>query len=396
MNHHPTERHHPYHHSLKIFNCKSFQEVYSILECIAKNKMGLDRVPFPLSALENPPGNVNSPNIESFIVQCMKANNNDNSDAQAIKLIKFLKENPPKESFENPKFSDSKPTQNELYLMQHIFSFGIDLPGSRHNPFGHLQYFSSFFIDMFFGNYTEFNNHVKSLSKKDLKKAMKKREGYCQYSPIFAPILGMKLAQIDAHLVTSEEEQKIKTMYNLKNENKHYQILLKLIKLGADVNAHDINGFTPLHFAVCVFHREMCKALLRHGANPNPENRDNRKVPLFYLSYFLRNESAMRIIDILIQYNANLRLKNDNYKDRTRKRINEFRSNVEAHGSLDLAVRVRESHPRDKEECEKCMKPAVKKCSACSLVYYCTPACQKLDWKFHKVTCQKNKIQFQD
>jgi hypothetical protein len=366
-----------------------------VLEFIAKKEMGLDGVPFPLSALENPPGNQQCSDIRTFILQCIKALQGDNSDDHAINLIKFLKENPPKESFENPKLPDSEPTQDDKNLMQHIFAFGIDLPGSKHNPFGHLQYLSSFFIDMYFGNYTEFDDHVKSLSKKNLKKAMKKREGYCQYSPIFAPILGWKLAKMDSqyHPFTAEEEQKIRTMYNLNNENKHLQILLKLIKFKVDVNAHDKNGYTPLHHAVLNGHEEMVKALLRHGANPNQESRD-RRVPL-NLMVLAIDKDKMRIIDILIQYNANLILKNDNDKDKTRITINEFRSNVEAHGSLDLAVRVRESHPRDKEECEKCMKPAVKKCSACSLVYYCTPACQKLDWKFHKVTCQKNKNQFQ-
>ena len=88
----------------------------------------------------------------------------------------------------------------------------------------------------------------------------------------------------------------------------------------------------------------------------------------------------MKIIDILIQYNARLTNK---------KEINMLRTSVETHGTKDLAIKVREAHPRDKEECEKCSKPAPKKCSSCNRVHYCTPVCQKQDWKFHKITCQR-------
>ena len=59
--------------------------------------------------------------------------------------------------------------------------------------------------------------------------------------------------------------------------------------------------------------------------------------------------------------------------------------------AVTVAVRVREAMPRADNECEKCEGNAIKRCSGCRLVYYCSTACQKQDWKFHKVTCQKNK-----
>ena len=369
----------PYELLIKSWNCSSFQEFYSKLESIARNRMGLDRVPFPLSALEHPPGNNANPEIIEFIRKCFKIATGNNSDDDVIKLIEYLKENPPEESYENPKLSDSKPNQDEMNLIKQIFYRGIDLPGSKHNPFGHLQYFSSFFIDMFFGNFTEFNDCIKSLSKEELDKAMKKREGYCQFSPIFAPILGLNMVDIERSLdFTSAQVQEIRTMYSGCNEHKQLKILKKLIRLGADVNAHDINGFTPLHYAVSHFNEGMITVLLKHGANPNSENRIGWR-PL----YHLRNgilEVHMKIICILIQYNARLTNKEG---------IDVLRTSVETHGTRDLAIKVREAHPRDKEECEKCTKPTPKQCGACGKMYYCTPACQKMDWKFHKITCQR-------
>ena len=363
------------------FECNSHQQLYTILQVIAITKLGLDEVPFSLLDLAHPPSVHAIKEIRAFLLQCHKAASGNNSDDDAIKLIKYLKDNPPEESYENPYVSDSQPTEDEWNLIHHIFNFGIDLPGSKHNLFGHLQYFSSFFIDMFFGNYTEFDDHIKTLPKEKLEKAIKKREGYCQYSPIFAPIIGLEMVDIEIRAwFTSEQVQEIRTMYSGCNEHKHLKIMNELIRLGADVNAHDIYGFTPLHYAVLHRYEGMVTVLLEHGANPNSESRIGY-TPLSILRY-QTSESGMKCINILFQQNARLTNKKD---------INDLRTTVETNGTKDLAIRVREAHPRDKEECEKCSKPTTKKCGACGKVYYCTPACQKLDWMFHKITCQKKK-----
>ena len=372
----------PYEGFLGGLNCNTYPEMYSLLKLIAESKLGLDGVPFPLSDLEHPPNNYPCPEIKEFILKCGKAAMGDNSDDDAIKLIQFLKNNPPEESYENPRIPDRQPTKDEGNLIQHIFFKGIELPGSNHNTFGHLQYFSSFFIDMFFGNFTESNDYIKTLSKDELDKAMKKREGYCQYSPLFAPILGLRMENIERScMFTSQQVQEIRTMYSGCNEHKHLEIMNELIRLGADVNAHDINRYTPLHYAVLHRNEGMITVLLKHGANPNSMSR----ICLEPLTLLKREstEFYMKIIDILIQNNAKVTDKHD---------IHTLRTSVETYGSKVLAVKVREAHPRDKEECEKCVKPASKQCSACGKVYYCTPACQKLDWKFHKSTCQKKYV----
>ena len=276
--------------------------------------------------------------------------------------------------------SDNEATKDEKDLIIHMYCSGLDLPGSKHNPFGHLQYYSSFFIDMFFGNYTEFDQYLKNLSNEDLEKAIKKREGYCQFSPIFAPILGHNLVDLETRIdFTNKQKKEIRSMYSGNNEHQFLKILEKLIELGVDVKAHDINGFTPLHYAVRR-DEEMVKILLKHGADPNSENRIGWR-PLTYLS-FATTQPGISMIDILIEHNAELTDK---------KFAKNLRYAVETYGDTKLAVKVRDGHPRKIEECERCMEHAEKKCSACKLVFYCTFDCQKMDWKFHEVICSKSK-----
>ena len=372
---------HPYQGWLISFGCSTYPELYSKLETIAKDMIKLDRVPFSLSDLEDPPENKECHKIDSFMVRCVKIVNGDTSDLEAIKLIRYLKDNIPEDSYENPDLPDGEITQDEMKLIKFIFLHNIDLPGSLHNPAGHLQNYSSFFIDIYFGKYAKFTNYVNNLSKEKLNKKLNKREGYCKQSPIFAPIIGLRMVILDDNpWFTLQEKQEIKTANSLENENRHLDIMVKLIELGADVNAYDIYGFTPLHYAAHYEDKSMVSTLLKHGANPNFESRNGWR-PLTELSMY-RREDVMPLINIMVDYKAKLINK---------KQANDLRSNVELYGSRELAAKVRESHPREKEECEVCVEHAVKMCSACSQVYYCSPACQKLDWKLHKITCRKNK-----
>lgn len=366
---------------LSAFKCNSVEELYFMAKHIAKKYMGLDKLPFSVSDLRHREFRCKS-DISSFLNKCIAQVGGDNSEEKLKELVEFLKENPPKVTFENPKLPAGNCTDEEDNLMRQIHCNGIDLPGSKVNPNG-MGYFSDFFIDMYFGNYTEFIDHVNLLSKQELKKVLTKREGYCQYSPLFSPIIGTRMVDLDGNPnLTTSDKQRIRSMYHGCNENKHQQIMEKLLELGADPNVHDINGYTPLHNALLADEDCMVAALLRYGANPNSQSRNGIK-PLAIVKS-PRTLTDLLIVDMLIKYNAKVNYKED---------ANELRSSVEMiYGATDYAVRVREALPRDQNECEKCVKPATKKCGACGKVCYCSPACQKLDWMFHKVSCKKNRL----
>ncbi len=112
---------------------------------------------------------------------------------RADTLIRDLRKNPPEESLENPvvQLCSSK----EEYRAMVDLIADVDLPGGKYNPPG-MNHYSDLFFDMYIGNYSDFNKRIKKLSKQELKKTLNTREGYPQLSPVFAPIIGIKLIYI--------------------------------------------------------------------------------------------------------------------------------------------------------------------------------------------------------
>ena len=375
---------HPLEVFFPIFDCSSIPELYSKLENIAKDKMEMHELPFPLSDLVLPRC-CKWEDITYFIVKCARHARGDESEAQVKRLVEILKDNHPNVNNGNPKLSTRELTLEERNLIRIIFLEGIDLPGSKYNLYGNIEYYSSFFMDMFFGNFTKFMDHVNSLSNEELKIELEKREGYCQFSPLFAPVLGIKLAIPDLNpAITFSNRRDIKLKYP-GNESRHMEILRKVLELGADPNSHDMYGFTPLHHALhptyLMYAEPIVACLLQYGANPNSENILGDR-PLSLLRYS-KYEFEMNLIEKLLNHDAKV----------TRiEEANLLRTAVESFKNKDLVVKVREAMPRDDNECEKCAMPAERKCSACKIVWYCSPVCQRLDWVFHKVSCKKYRV----
>ncbi|WP_353282514.1 ankyrin repeat domain-containing protein [Wolbachia endosymbiont (group A) of Myopa testacea] len=64
----------------------------------------------------------------------------------------------------------------------------------------------------------------------------------------------------------------------------HYAVDAKTVRLlaekGANVNAVDVGGYTPLHLAVTAQNLENVKELIRSGANVNAEEYGSKNMPL--------------------------------------------------------------------------------------------------------------------
>ena len=410
----------------QLYGVESVQEFYTKVNFSQKlkDRLGIDKLPFPLSAMEKDEYAIRCHPLVNSILFRYSDLDYDNSFGK--KMLQTLKTNPPNESFENPKLP-SNMTYEEKSLSSHVFCFGIDLPGSMSNPYGNLEYWGNFFIDMYFGNYTVVMEHINSLSSVDLGRELERRLGYCQFSPIFAPILGLKMINLDNNpYFTKQEKDKFRTLYSGNNENRHLDILEKLLELGADVNAHDIHGYTPLQHALnpvlCCDRESVVRLLLKYGAHPDPyPNLGFMPVTLFFDP---ETDEDWRIVDMIIeQYKiATVGLMDGHFSDQVMGilprarlaqmhlilmknitgemcrdgyyiKLRQIRIMFEMKYSKKLAVKWREAFPKNQNECENsnCFKRAEKKCGACGKVVYCTPACQKLDWTFHKITCRKTR-----
>ena len=173
----------------------------------------MQRLSFPLSDLEELDSTTRG-DIMSNIDQCLKSLQSDASHSRAVQLIALLKKNPPNVTYENPKRADEEYTlSKKKRFLSYIFMYGLELPGCKHNLFGHIQYFSSFFFDIFVGNFTEYNAHIQQLSEKDLKKKLERREGYCQYTLLFAPIRGLRMVD-NWNPFLGSEKQEVRKMYS--------------------------------------------------------------------------------------------------------------------------------------------------------------------------------------
>ena len=55
-----------------FYKSNSFKGMYREMEGIAKVHLGMDELPFPLSAIENPPGNKSCPDIVALLLRCSR------------------------------------------------------------------------------------------------------------------------------------------------------------------------------------------------------------------------------------------------------------------------------------------------------------------------------------
>ena len=154
---------------------------------------------------------------------------------------------------------------------------GMDMPHSMHRPLG-LGYFSDWFMAAFLGNYQDFMEIIGNMSEAEIARLLKRREGYMQYNAIFLPILGARIlwGEEFGAIPDQQFENGIRLQHN-RCFRMNMKMLKKLVDLGADVNVHDLAGYTPLHHCLTgsgnSYTMEMAEFLLDNGANVNAVNR---------------------------------------------------------------------------------------------------------------------------
>lgn len=134
-----------------------------------------------------------------------------------------------------------------------------------------------------------------------------------------------------------------------------------LLNHGADVNFGDDRGFTPLNFAAQLNQYEIAKLLVRRGANIQQADHYGL-TPL----HTATSRGYNTMVDYLIKKGANFDCQGD-----------AMGKACKCCGATNVPLQL---------------------CSGCRVVWYCSPECQKKDWKEggenrHKVQCPRIKEQ---
>uniref|UniRef100_UPI00387FB281 Transcription factor ETV6,DARPin n=1 Tax=synthetic construct TaxID=32630 RepID=UPI00387FB281 len=91
------------------------------------------------------------------------------------------------------------------------------------------------------------------------------------------------------------------TPLHLAASNGHLEIVEVLLKNGADVNASDLTGITPLHAAAATGHLEIVEVLLKHGADVNAYDNDGH-TPLHLAAKY----GHLEIVEVLLKHGADV------------------------------------------------------------------------------------------
>ena len=93
-----------------------------------------------------------------------------------------------------------------------------------------------------------------------------------------------------------------KALLGLESNKPSSDVINYLINKGIDINAQDIYGMTPLHYALRSKNAEAAIALLKAGANPNLPNQDGL-IPLSMIGYI---PERLDVLELMLQKGANV------------------------------------------------------------------------------------------
>jgi len=300
-------------------------------------------------------------------------------------------EDPPPTSFED---SDQSPLAgNKAQFLRNQWSSSMDY--SPVEPlFSHL---SSWLKTVWCGDYEGMMTMLQNKDDDEVKKMLSKRESMLNVNAIFHVIIGARTMYTD--LTNFKEMQTLaRKVLNVKKD--HVKVLSKLISLGAEVNVHDVAGYTPLHHCVTAFGNDitnqMAEILMKAGANVNAQNRfgatplldtvlvrkwDSISLLLSYGADHLISDFIGNSPNSLSKFSPKLQ---DMFGAKNKKNAKAERKKIKAEAGGSL---------RKCSVCDK-GKSDTKRCTGCYLEWYCGPECQKIAWTEHREDCKKTRAEY--
>ena len=166
----------------------------------------------------------------------------------------------------------------------------------------------------------------------------------------------------------------------------HLETAKILIEYGVNVHARDIAGYTALHFCTNINSSRITfkigQVLLKHGADINARNRFGCS-PLFE-PIMAGNEEA---VVFLLENDADVHVEENDMK-LTPAKLGMNRPSISRLVS-EYSTRKQRKELKENHKCAQCDAYGDQKCSACRSVRYCSAKCQKDHWKQHKARCKQ-------
>ena len=257
----------------------------------------------------------------------------------------------------------------------------------------HRGHLSSWLHCIWIGDYELFMQHLAGKSDVDVTMLLKRRESFKNVGALFHVIKGLK----DSFVF---KNSRLKNGQYVQFKNGYIEILEKLLSLGAEVNARDFAGNTPLHW--CLWYRnstegkdltlKFAEKLLRSGADINARNRLGNTILTMCMT-----THNVEFAKFLLSKGADPEIPdNDGIKPENLAKLTDpaMRNLLGAKEAVKATASRQEAHAQaggNFKQCQVCKSYArdTKRCTGCYLVWYCNPACQKENWGDHKQECKK-------
>jgi len=255
--------------------------------------------------------------------------------------------------------------------------------------------FSHWMRVLYYGDFPAVKKIIQQTKKQDLQNLLEKRESFYNISAIFHVIMGARVLFANRQELAGRQQR----FKNRKSD--HMSIFEYLLDLGANINAKDVAGNTPLHHCVTMFAndvtKKMAEILLDKGANVNDQNRFG-ETPL--------NEPTITgqldTLELLVKYGANPSIPDNDgttclgYHKWGYPKIEKIFAKASHDQAKDKRRQAREEQGGCLWKCVGCgsKKKENKRCTGCYLVYYCGRPCQEEDWSNHKKACKETKKKY--
>jgi ankyrin repeat protein len=172
---------------------------------------------------------------------------------------------------------------------------------------------------------------------------------------------------------------------HLAASNNFLDIVKLLVDHKANVNIQDSRGYTPLLMAASEGYTECVKRLADAGADVNHRSMDDYTTAIYHAA----NANRIKVVRLLLEKGADP-LTTRNEKGETLAEIARQNKKEDMANLLEtwVSLPVEERHKMC-VTCNKFIEGEMKRCGACKIPWYCSPACQKKDWEKHKLECKK-------